>query len=192
MNKPFQVLTRFTDPNGRNTLADYVSVPEVYPAGRLDFDSEGLLVLTDDGPLAHRLTDPRFDHPKTYLAQVERIPDESSLDKIRKGIVLGDGPCKPADIELLNEEPRVWERSEPIRFRKTVPTCWVRLTISEGRNRQVRRMTAAIGHPCLRLIRCSIGNLELGDLEPGQWRYLTEEEILGLHKIQSTKRNKRS
>ncbi|MFM1802339.1 MAG: Ribosomal large subunit pseudouridine synthase, partial [Planctomycetota bacterium] len=97
LNKPYQVLTRFTDPNGRSTLADYVSVPEVYPAGRLDFDSEGLLVLTDDGPLAHRLTDPRFDHPKTYLAQVERIPEESSLDKIRKGIILGDGPCKPAD-----------------------------------------------------------------------------------------------
>ncbi len=182
LNKPFGVLTRFTDPQGRPTLADYVDIPGIYPVGRLDFDSEGLLLLTDDGPLAHRLTDPRFEHSKTYLVQVERIPTEDDLDVLRRGVTLSDGPCKPAEVVLLDSPPPIWERPVPIRFRKNVPTSWLRLTIREGRNRQVRRMTAAIGFPCLRLVRESIGSLPLGELAPGQWRELTSEdrERLGL------------
>jgi 23S rRNA pseudouridine2457 synthase len=181
-NKPYGVLTRFTDDNGRPTLADFISVPLVYPAGRLDFDSEGLLVLTSDGKLAHRLTDPRFEHPKTYYAQVERLPDEESLKELRRGILLGDGPCRPAEVELLDADPVPWERTPPIRFRKTVPTAWLKLTIREGRNRQVRRMTAAIGHPCLRLVRWQTGTLTIEGLMPGQWRELTDEDLSGLIK----------
>ncbi|MBI1321886.1 pseudouridine synthase [bacterium] len=175
-NKPYGVLTRFTDPQGRPTLADFIDIPGIYPVGRLDFDSEGLLVLTDDGPLAHRLTDPRFDHPKTYLAQVERVPDESDLDRLRSGITLSDGVCKPAEVELLDSPPLLWERPVPIRFRKNVPTAWLRLTLREGRNRQVRRMTAAIGFPCLRLVREAIGPLDVSSLAPGAWRELTADE----------------
>ncbi len=180
--KPFDVLTQFTDGGGRATLKDFVDVPGVYPAGRLDRDSEGLLLLTDDGPLAHRLTDPRHDHAKTYLAQVERLPAPEALDALRRGVVLADGPTRPAGVDLLDADPDLPDRPVPIRFRKNVPTAWLRLVLREGRNRQVRRMTAAVGHPTLRLVRVAIGPVLLGDLQPGQWRDLTPEErrALGL------------
>ncbi len=174
--KPFDVLTQFTDEVGRATLKDFVAVPNVYPVGRLDRDSEGLLLLTDDGPLAHRLTDPRFEHPKTYLAQVERIPDDEALNQLRRGVVLNDGPTRPAEVELLADEPDLPERSLPIRFRKNVPTAWIRLVLREGRNRQVRRMTASVGFPTLRLVRVASGLVTLGTLQPGEWADLTPEE----------------
>ena len=174
--KPYDVLTQFTDSSGRPTLKDFIDVPGVYPAGRLDRDSEGLLLLTDDGPLAHRLTDPRFDHPKTYLVQVERVPDDAALDALRRGVLLNDGPTKPADVALLVDPPKLPDRDPPIRFRKNVPTAWLRLTIREGRNRQVRRMTAAVGFPTLRLAREAIGPIALGDLRPGHWRELSDDE----------------
>jgi pseudouridine synthase len=151
--KPFDVLTQFTDESGRATLKQYVPLPNLYPVGRLDRDSEGLLLLTDDGRLAHRLTDPRYEHPKTYLAQVERVPTVEAIEALRSGILLKDGPTRPAEAELLQGEPDLPERPTPVRFRKNVPTAWIRLTIREGRNRQVRRMTAAVGFPTLRLVR---------------------------------------
>lgn len=178
--KPYDVLTQFTDESGRATLKDYVDMPGVYPVGRLDRDSEGLLLLTDDGPLAHRLTDPRFEHPKTYLVQVERIPEGSALDALRLGIELNDGRTLPAEVDLLSEDPALPDRPVPIRFRKNVPTAWLRLVIREGRNRQVRRMTAAVGHPTLRLVRVAIGPIVLGDLAPGEWRLLSDEERAAL------------
>jgi pseudouridine synthase len=178
--KPFDVLTQFTDQAGRATLKDYVPIPGVYPVGRLDRDSEGLLILTDDGPLAHRLTDPRHEHPKTYLAQVEKVPDGSALEALRRGIVLADGPTRPVEAELLELEPDLPERPVPIRFRKNVPTAWLRLVLREGRNRQVRRMTAAVGHPTLRLVRVAVGPITLGGLQPGEWRELDPEERRGL------------
>lgn len=178
--KPYDVLTQFTDAAGRATLKDYVDVPGVYPAGRLDRDSEGLLLLTDNGPLAHRLTDPRFEHPKTYLVQVERLPEPAALDALRRGVVLNDGPTRPASVTLLDEAPDLPERPVPIRFRKNVPTAWLSLTIHEGRNRQVRRMTAAVGHPTLRLVRVAVGPVTLGTLQPGCWRDLTPEEAAAL------------
>ncbi|NOT60011.1 MAG: pseudouridine synthase, partial [Acidobacteria bacterium] len=167
-NKPFNVLCQFTPEADKQTLADYVNVPRVYPAGRLDYDSEGLLLLTDDGKLQHRISDPRYKLPKTYLAQVEHLPDEATLQRLREGVLLGDGPTRPAQVELI-DDPLLWERHPPIRARKTIPTAWIKLTISEGRNRQVRRMTAAIGHPTLRLVRVKIGEWELADLLPGEW-----------------------
>lgn len=176
LHKPFDVLTQFTDQAGRVTLKDFFPQPGVYPVGRLDRDSEGLLLLTDDGPLAHRLTDPRFEHPRTYLAQVERIPDDLALEPLRRGLILKDGLTRPAEAELLTEPPALQERSVPIRFRKNVPTAWIRLVLREGRNRQVRRMTAAIGYPTLRLVRVAIGPVLLGDLAPGAWRELTPHE----------------
>jgi 23S rRNA pseudouridine2457 synthase len=176
-NKPYGVLTRFTDTNGRPTLADFIDIPGIYPVGRLDFDSEGLLLLTDDGRLAHRLTDPKFDHSKTYLAQVEHVPAEQDLEMLRKGITLSDGPCKSADVDLLIDPPDLWERPVPIRFRKNVPTSWLRIVIREGRNRQVRRMTAAIGHPCLRLVRVAIGKFDLGRLSTGEWSEVSPSDI---------------
>ncbi len=181
-HKPFDVLTQFTDESGRATLKDFIDVPGVYPVGRLDRDSEGLLLLTNDGGLAHRLTDPKFAHPKTYLAQVERIPDEAALTALQNGVILKDGPTRPAEVALLEEPPDLPDRSTPIRFRKNVPTAWLRLTIREGRNRQVRRMTAAVGFPTLRLVRVAVGAIALGTLAPGSWRELTEEEIGGLPK----------
>lgn len=181
--KPYDVLCQFTDPGGRATLAELVPIPGVYAAGRLDRDSEGLLILTDDGPLAHRLTDPRFDHPKTYLAQVERIPDDDALDALRRGVTLGDGPTKPADVELLAEPPDIPERPVPIRFRKNVPTAWIRLVIREGRNRQVRRMTAAVGHPTLRLVRWAVGAITLDGLSPGHWADLSDPEQSALRSL---------
>ena len=161
--KSYDVLCQFSDAAGRITLKDFVSLAGIYPVGRLDRDSEGLLLLTDDGRLAHRLTDPRFEHPKTYLVQVERIPDAAALEALRRGVVLKDGRTRPAQAELLAEPPAVPDRTVPIRFRKNVPTAWLRLTIREGRNRQVRRMTAAVGHPTLRLVRVAIGPISVGD-----------------------------
>lgn len=176
LHKPYDVLTQFTDQAGRATLKDFFPHPGVYPVGRLDRDSEGLLLLTDDGPLAHRLTDPRYEHPRTYLAQVERIPDEAALDGLRRGVDLKDGRTRPAEAELLTEPPGFPERSVPIRYRKNVPTAWIRLVLREGRNRQVRRMTAAVGFPTLRLVRVAIGPVLLASLAPGEWRELTPEE----------------
>ncbi len=176
-NKPYGVLPCFTDPDGRPTLADYVAIPGVYAAGRLDLDSEGLLLLTSDGTLAHHITDPQHKLPKVYLAQVERIPSEEALEQLRQGVVLNGKKTRPADARLLPNDPQLPERPAPIRFRKNVPTAWVEITLCEGLNRQVRRMTAAVGHPTLRLVRVAIGPVLLGDLQPGQWRDLTNSEI---------------
>jgi pseudouridine synthase len=180
--KPFDVLTQFTDESGRATLKQYVPLPGLYPVGRLDRDSEGLLLLTDDGRLAHRLTDPRYEHSKTYLVQVEKVPTAEAIEALRRGINLNDGPTRPAEVELLEQPPELPDRPVPIRFRKNVPTAWLRLTIREGRNRQVRRMTAAVGFPTLRLVRVAVGPVGLGDLRPGEWRDLSAEErrALGL------------
>ena len=178
LNKPYGVLCQFTDRSvpPKPTLADFVRVPDVYPAGRLDFDSEGLVVLTDDGALAHRLTDPAHKLAKTYLVQVEGTPDEVALERLRRGVVLNDGPTLPAEAEALTSAPEtLWPRDPPIRFRKNVPDAWLRLAIREGRNRQVRRMTAAAGLPTLRLIRVRVGPYELGDLAPGQSRVIAAE-----------------
>lgn len=169
LNKPFGVLCQFTDREGRPTLADHVAVPGVYPAGRLDTDSEGLLLLTDDGRLQRRITDPRHLWPKVYWVQVERVPRDAALERLRRGVVLGDGLTRPAEASLL-EPPDLWERVPPIRARLSVPTAWLRLVLREGRNRQVRRMTAAVGHATLRLVRVAIGPYELDGLAPGAWR----------------------
>ncbi len=171
-NKPFNVLCQFTDRSEppRRTLAEFGLPPDVYAAGRLDYDSEGLLLLTDDGDLAHRLTDPRHKQPKTYWVQVEGSPDESQLAALRGGVDLNDGRTLPANTTLIEPPPSLWPRDPPVRFRKTVPDAWIELTINEGRNRQVRRMTAAVGLPTLRLVRASIGDYALDDLQPGQWK----------------------
>ena len=165
-----------SDSQGRLKLADYISIPNVYAAGRLDMDSEGLLLLTDSARLKTRLTDPKFEHPRTYLAQIERIPDEAALQRLREGVELGDGWTRPAVVERLDQSPDLPERSVPIRYRKNVPDCWIKLTLTEGRNRQVRRMTAAIGHPTLRLVRCAIGPITLEGLQPGEWKTLSKDE----------------
>ena len=173
LNKPWGVLCQFRDPDGRPTLSDYVRQKGVYAAGRLDRDSEGLLLLTDDGTLQHRLTDPRHKQPKTYLVQVEREPDEAALEALRRGVMLQDGITLPAEARLLSNEPDgLWPRDPPVRFRKSVPTAWLELVIREGRNRQVRRMTAAVGHPTLRLIRTRIGPHALDGLALGQTRII--------------------
>ncbi len=172
LNKPYGVLCQFTDPGGTSahaTLADHVDVPGVYPAGRLDTDSEGLLVLTDDGRLQARIADPRYKLEKTYLVQVEGLPDEAALEALRRGVRLKDGVTRPAKARLI-EDPALWPRDPPIRVRKSVPDSWIELTISEGRNRQVRRMTAAVGHPTLRLVRWQVGEWTLEGLAPGEWR----------------------
>jgi len=173
-NKPFNVLCQFTDRSDppRRTLAGFGLPPRVYAAGRLDYDSEGLLLLTDDGTLANRLTDPRHKQPKTYWVQVEGTPTQAQLEALRHGVVLNDGPTRPAQVERLHPAPTLWERDPPVRFRKTVPDAWLALTITEGRNRQVRRMTAAVGLPTLRLVRMAMGDARLGDLAPGEWRPL--------------------
>ena len=175
-NKPYLVLCQFTDRQGRPTLADYIPIPNIYPAGRLDHDSEGLVLLTDSGSLQRQISDPRFKLPKTYWVQVENIPNDDALTRLAAGVALRDGRTRPARVARI-EPPPVWPRTPPIRERRSIPTCWLCLTISEGRNRQVRRMTAAIGHPTLRLIRCAIGPWELGALQPGEWQE-TEGEII--------------
>ena len=187
--KPYGVMTQFTDSEGRPTLADYIPIPNIYAAGRLDMDSEGLLILTDSGQLNNRLTDPAFEHPRTYLAQVERIPGDDALAQLRKGVDIKGGMTRPAEVELLENEPDLPERPVPIRYRKNVPTAWLKLTITEGRNRQVRRMTAAVGHPTLRLVRWAVGPITLDRLEPGQWKRLNIDEIDALKR--SAFRNRR-
>ncbi|MDG1738914.1 MAG: pseudouridine synthase [Paracoccaceae bacterium] len=175
-NKPFNVLSQFTDKGSegseRETLSTYINVPEVYPAGRLDRDSEGLMVLTDDGQLQAQISNPRFKQRKTYLAQIEGIPSEEDLAKLADGIELKDGMTRPAEVSRIEEPSFLWERNPPIRSRKTVQDCWISLTITEGRNRQVRRMTAAIGHPTLRLVRQRVGDWTLDGIKPGEFRLI--------------------
>lgn len=172
-NKPFQVLSQFTDNEERDTLAKYLSIKDAYPAGRLDYDSEGLLLLTDEGRLQHQISHPKHKLPKTYWVQVEGIPSPAAIKSLCQGVTLNDGPTLPAKAKLIAEPDYLWPRTSPIRQRDSIPTQWLQITISEGRNRQVRRMTAAVGHPTLRLIRASIGNWSLADLQPGEYRQET-------------------
>ena len=174
LNKPYGVLCQFTNADGRRTLAEFVRQKDVYAAGRLDHDSEGLLLLTDDGQLAHRLTDPRHKQDKTYLVQVDGEIDEPALQALRRGVLLNDGPTLPATAELALEPDWLWPRDPPVRFRKAIPTSWLSLTLREGRNRQVRRMTAAVGFPTLRLIRMRMGEHALGGLAPGETKVLAD------------------
>lgn len=169
-NKPYQVLCQFSPVAGRKTLADFVDVPGVYAAGRLDFESEGLLVLTDDGKLQAQISDPKYKQSKCYLAQVENIPERKALVTLARGVSLKDGITRPARARIIDEPDWLWQREPPIRTRRQIPTQWLELEISEGKNRQVRRMTATIGHPTLRLIRTRVANWSLGDLQPGEWR----------------------
>ena len=193
-NKPYGVLCQFTDRGGsrpggpRQTLAEFGLPPDVYPAGRLDFDSEGLLLLTDDGALAHRITDPRHRKPKTYVVQVEGLPDEDALQRLRDGVELKDGITRPASVRVVQHPPDwLWPRDPPVRFRKTVPDAWMELTLREGRNRQVRRMTAAVGLPTLRLVRTRIGEYSLDGLAPGEWRLV---QVAGQGRAGRTRRNR--
>jgi 23S rRNA pseudouridine2457 synthase len=183
LHKPYGYLTQFTPEPGSDkpTLKDLVPVSRVYPVGRLDHDSEGLLLLTDDGALQHRLSDPKFAHPRTYWAQVEGVAAADSLEKLRCGVPIQDYVTRPASVQVL-DSPDVEERRPPIRVRASIPTSWWQLILTEGRNRQVRKMTAAVGHPTLRLIRVAIGGLSLSGLKPGEWRDLTKEELASLVK----------
>jgi 23S rRNA pseudouridine2457 synthase len=180
VNKPFEVLTQFTDENGRATLKDFVPVPHIYPVGRLDYDSEGLVLLTDDKVLQHRLSDPRYKIEKTYWVQVEGVPTEAALAQLRAGVMIKNVKTAPAQARCLAQPPEVWERSKPIRFRANIPTTWLEIRLTQGMNRQVRKMTAAVGFPTLRLIRAAIGPLSLGELQPGQYRSLQAAEIKSL------------
>jgi 23S rRNA pseudouridine2457 synthase len=177
LNKPFGVICKFSPDAGRRTLADYVAVRNVYPAGRLDTDSEGLLLLTDDGALQARIANPQHKLAKTYWAQVEGVPADAALATLRRGIDLGDFVTKPAGARLIAEPAGLWPRDPPIRFRAKIPTSWLELTLSEGKNRQVRRMTARVGVPTLRLVRAAIGNVTLDGLLPGQWREVPVENL---------------
>jgi len=180
-NKPYGVLCQFRDTDGRPTIGTYGKFPrDVYPAGRLDADSEGLVLLTNDGELKHLLLEPKFRHPRTYLVQVERIPTGGSLEELRRGVMIEGRKTFPVEVRLLDHEPEIPPRPVPVRFRKTVPTAWLEIILREGRNRQVRKMTAAVGHPALRLIRIAIGLLTLGGLKPGESRKLSAEEITKL------------
>ncbi len=178
-NKPYKVLTQFTDGGGRKTLADFINIKNIYAAGRLDYASEGLILLTDNGRIQHLISDPRHKMPKEYLVQVEGVPEESTLDKLRVGVELNDGLTLPAIVKLINP-PSIWARCEPIRRRKNIPTTWLSIIITEGRNRQVRRMNANIGYPTLRLIRVKIGEWSLGNLKPGEWQ---EEKLVEINQI---------
>ena len=173
--KPFGAQSQFSGDG--HTLKQYVPVAGVYPAGRLDHDSEGLLLLTDDGDFQHRVTDPKFAHPRTYWVQVEGLPSADALRQLSSGVTIQGKRTLPAQVRLLEAEPALPSRNPPIRYRKSIPTSWIELTLTEGRNRQVRRMTAAVGHPTLRLVRCAIGNLQLEGLQPGEWRDLTPDEL---------------
>jgi 23S rRNA pseudouridine2457 synthase len=186
-NKPYGVPSQFSDPAGEfgRTLRDYVQVPDVYPVGRLDRDSEGLLLLTDDGGLQHQLTDPRFAHPKTYLVQVEGAPEEPALESLRRGVVIQGRRTLPAEARLLTAEPQLWPRDPPIRFRKSVPAAWLEIVLREGRNRQIRRMSAAVGLPTLRLVRWALGPLTVEGLDPGEWRELDARDSLALRQMAS-------
>jgi 23S rRNA pseudouridine2457 synthase len=176
--KPYDVLCQFSNPGGhRQTLKDYIPIPGVYSVGRLDRDSEGLLLLTDDGKFQHQLSDPSFAHPRTYWAQVENIPADAALEPLRRGLVIQNYRTRPARIKILDTEPDLPPREPPIRYRQSIPTAWLEIILTEGKNRQVRRMTAAVGHPTLRLVRAGIGQLGLGGLQPGQWRELTTAEL---------------
>ena len=181
LNKPFDVLSQFTDRgtdgSSRRTLSDFVDIKGVYPAGRLDRDSEGLLLLTDDGKLQAQISNPRFKLPKTYFAQVEGVPDDAALETLRKGVVLKDGRAKPAKARRVAEPAWLWPRTPPIRVRKSIPDTWIELTIAEGRNRQVRRMTAAVGYPTLRLIRWAIGPYTLSNIPSGQWQHVSPDTL---------------
>ena len=177
LNKPFQVLPQFTSPDDRRCLRDYLPLRGVYPAGRLDFDSEGLMVLTDFGPWQARISQPQSGLPKTYLAQVEGEPDATALAALRAGVTLNDGPTLPAIAEVVPEPDWLWPRDPPIRFRKSIPTAWLSLTLREGRNRQVRRMTAAVGLPTLRLVRAGVGPWRVEGLAPGAWRELPRDAV---------------
>ena len=178
-NTPNQLRSQLIVVIGKKTFADFISIKNVSAAGRLDYYSEGLVLLTDDGKIQHLISDPKHKMPKEYLAQVEGIPEESALDKLRVGVELSDGLTLPAIVKLINA-PSIWERSEPIRERKNIPCSWLSITIKEGRNRQVRRMTANIGYPTLRLIRAKVGEWSLGSLQPGEWR---EESLVEINKI---------
>jgi 23S rRNA pseudouridine2457 synthase len=177
LNKPFGVISKFSPEAGKRTLADYVSARNVYPAGRLDTDSEGLLLLTDDGALQARIANPRHKLAKTYWAQVEGSPTDAALAALRAGVDLGDFVTKPAGARLIDEPHDLWPRDPPIRYRAKIPTAWVELTLREGKNRQVRRMTAKVGFPTLRLVRAAIGSIDLEGLEPGQWREVAVENL---------------
>jgi 23S rRNA pseudouridine2457 synthase len=170
LNKPYGVLCQFRSPDGRPTLADFCDVPDVYPAGRLDADSEGLVVLTASGALQAAIADPRHKLPKTYWVQVEGVPTEAAVDDLRRGVGLADGPTRPARVRRIDEPPGLWPRRPPIRVRRAIATAWLEITIAEGRNRQVRRMTAAVGFPTLRLVRCRVGPWSIDSLAPGAWR----------------------
>lgn len=188
--KPFRVLTQFThDEENRTTLADFIDLKGVYAAGRLDYDSEGLMLLTDDGNLNHQLTHPKHGHPRTYWAQVEHIPDEEALQKLRDGgITIKNYRTRPAQTRLISE-PDLPPRDPPIRYRKNIPDSWLELTLTEGKKRQVRRMTAAVGHPTLRLVRAKIGTLTLNGLQEGQWQELSQKELDALWQSIRNNRN---
>jgi 23S rRNA pseudouridine2457 synthase len=191
-NKPYRLLPSFTDPDfergilseARATLADYIPLSGVYAAGRLDYDSEGLLFLTDDGQLSHQITHPDYHHPKTYWVQIEGTPEQEALARLRQGgIPIKNYRTAPAKVRLLSEQPPLWPRTPPIRVRKSVPESWLELTLTEGKKRQIRRMTAAVGHPTLRLVRVAIGSLKLGTLQPGEWREASHHEMRALREM---------
>jgi 23S rRNA pseudouridine2457 synthase len=178
--KPYGVLSQFSDCSSdreRRTLKDYIPIPEVYPVGRLDWDSEGLMLLTNRGQLQHRLADPRFGHSRTYWAQVERVPDLAAIEQLEQGVIVENYRTRPARVRLLDSEPTLPPRNPPIRYRKSVPTAWLELILTEGKNRQARRMTAKVGFPTLRLVRVAIAHLHLGNMQPGHWRDLTDGEL---------------